>query len=84
MRKCHTHLCNKLDDLDKDIQGHVSGHNAATAFGEQSGGDGRQATGGGRRDKREETQAKREVKVMRHKLNTSVKSLTVWLFNDNK
>ena len=43
------HLCNKLDNLDKDIKRHVSGHDAPTPFGEQSGGDGRQATGGGGR-----------------------------------
>lgn len=49
------HLCNKLDDLDKNIKGHVSGHDATTPFGEQGGGDGRQTTGGRRRDKREVT-----------------------------
>lgn len=30
----HTHLCNKLDNLDKNIKWHVSGHDAATPFGE--------------------------------------------------
>lgn len=82
--KCHTHLCNKLDNLDKNIKGHVSGHNATTPFGEQSRGDGRQTTGGRRRDKREETEAQKEGKLLRHKLNTSVKSLHVLLLNDNK
>lgn len=54
----HTHLCNKLDNLDKNIKWHVSGHDAATPFGEQSGGDGRQTTGGGRREETEDTSVK--------------------------
>lgn len=54
----HTHLCNKLDNLDKNIEWHVSGHDAATPFGEKSGGDGRQTTGGGRREETEDTSVK--------------------------
>lgn len=68
MRVCasviHTHLCNKLDDLDKNIKRHVSGYNATTPFREQGGGDGRQTTSGRRRDKREKTQAEGEEKVL--------------------
>ena len=63
--KFHTNLCNKLDDLDKNIQGHVPGHNATTPFGEQGGGNGCQTTVGRRRqDNRQETQAKRKEKVL--------------------
>ncbi len=64
----YTHLCNKLDDLDKNVEGHVSGHNAATPFGEQSGGDGRQTTGGGRG---EETQAERVVRNLKTEVQYS-------------
>lgn len=44
----YTHLSDKLDDLDKNVEGHVSGNNAATPFGEQCGGDGCQAAKRGR------------------------------------
>lgn len=44
----HTNLCNKLDNLDKNIQRHVSGHDATTPFREQGGGNGRQTTGRGK------------------------------------
>lgn len=59
MYKYYTHLSNKLDDLDKNIKGHVSGDNATTPFREQSGGDGCQTTEGRRTDKIEETQERR-------------------------
>ena len=51
----YTHLSYKLDNLDKNIKGHIPGHNATTPFGEESGGDGRQTTEGKRRDKKVET-----------------------------
>lgn len=51
----HTHLCNKLDYLDKNIKRHVSRNNTTTPFGEQSRGDRRQTTGEERETSREKT-----------------------------
>lgn len=54
MSKYDTHLSNKLDDLDKNVKGHVPRHNATTPFGKQSGGDGRQTAERRKTDKRKE------------------------------
>lgn len=38
--KCIVHLCNELDDFDKNVERHVSRDDAAGAFWEQCGNDG--------------------------------------------
>lgn len=35
INKCGHHLCNKLDDFNKDIERHVSGYHTARSFGEK-------------------------------------------------
>lgn len=42
---CHcVYLCNKLDDLDKDVERHVSWYHTAGSFGEKSCHNGAEAT----------------------------------------
>lgn len=42
-----SYLCNKLDDFDKDVEGHVSGHHTTRSFREKCRNNGVEASGGG-------------------------------------
>lgn len=42
---CGVYLCNKLDDLDEDVEGHVSGHYAARSFWEKCRNNGAEPSG---------------------------------------